>query len=201
MPNHYHLIVLVMILTSSIAASAHAQDATEQREQQQEQQIIEGKNPLLPRRTQVAFSGTGSASFRPRSLAASVPGATPDPGCTPTVTQVGFSVQCLSDPDTKSSSTCRGSMSFYGFNETRSVVGEVTAMPGDVYSMKLNSSSDDDLQGCLLVNVAPVSASLGNVISMPGCGVNIAGCAGEAIGAGANGALTSSGSVILNPSD
>lgn len=202
MPTRIHLIALLLIvLLAMVAAPALAQNETEEREQQQEQELLQGKNPLMPKRTQVAFSGTGSATFTPRSLSASVPGTTPDPHCTPTVTPVGFNVQCLSDPDTKSSSTCRGSISFYGFSETRSVTGEVTAKPGDVYSMKLNSSSDDDIQGCELVNIAPVSTSLGNVISMPGCGINIAGCAGEATGAGGDRALTSSASVMLTPSD
>ena len=201
MPTRIHLIALLLIVWSSmVAAPAFAQNETEEREQMQEQ-AIEGKNPLLPKRTQVAFSGTGSATFTPRSMGASMSGTTPDPHCTPTVTQVGFNVQCLSDPDTKSSSTCRGTISFYGFSATRSVVGDVTARPGDVYSMKLNSSSDDDIQGCELANVAPVSSSLGNVITMPGCGIDIAGCAGEAAGTGGDRALTSSGSVILTPSD
>ena len=66
--------------------------------------------------------------------------------------------------------------------------------------MKLRSP-DDDIQGCELSNLAPVSSSLGNVIAMPGCGLNITGCAGEAVGSGANHALTTSGSVILTPSD
>ena len=61
-------------------------------------------------------------------------------------------------------------MSFYGFNETRNVVGEVTATAGDAYSMKLHSP-DDDIQGCELSNLAPVSSSLGNVIAMSGCGL------------------------------
>jgi len=181
-------------------SSLHAQDSLQNREKQQEQQILDGNNPLLPRKMQVAFSGNGSANFTPRSLAL-MPGATPDPSCTPTVTPVGFNIQCLSDPDIKSSSTCRGSLSFYAFNETRSVVGEVMPLPGDVYSMKLKSATDDDIQGCELVNVAPVSPNMGNVISMPGCGINIAGCAGEATGSGADRAVTSSASVILTPSD
>jgi hypothetical protein len=79
------------------------------------------------------------------------------------------------------------------------VVGEVTAL-GDAYSMKL-SSSDDDIQGCELSNVAPVSNSLGNTIAMHGCGLNIAGCIGDLVGSGGDHALTSSGSVILTPSD
>ena len=128
-----------------------------------------------------------------------MPGPTPAPNCTPAVTQVGFNVQCLSDPETKSASTCRGSLSLYSFNQTRNVIGEVTAL-GDSYSMKL-SSADESIQGCELSNIAPVSASLGNVIRMPGCGLNVNGCAGDLVGSGADHALTSSGSVILTPSD
>ena len=183
-----------------IAVSTRAQSAREERKAQQAQQAIEGENPLAPKRMQVAFSGSGSATFTPRNFNGSMPGPTPAPNCTPTVMQVGFNVQCLSDPDSKSSSTCRGSMSFYGFNETRNVVGEVMATAGDAYSMKLRSP-DDDIQGCELSNFAPVSSSLGNVIAMPGCGLNVAGCAGEAVGSGANHALTTSGSVMLTPSD
>jgi hypothetical protein len=180
-----------------IAISARAQSDSEQREQLQEQQAGGGKNPLTSQRTQVAFSGSGSADFTPRNANGSL--ATPAPNCTPTVTQVGFNIQCLSDPDTKSSSTCRGTLSLFGFNETRNVSGEVTAL-GDSYTMKL-SSADDDIQGCDLSNVAPVSTSLGNVIAMHGCGINIAGCTGDLVGAGGDHALTSSGSVILTPSD
>jgi hypothetical protein len=91
-------------------------------------------------------------------------------------------------------------LSFFGFNVTRNVVGEITALAGDAYSIKLHSP-DDNIQGCELRNLAPVSSSLGNVITMPGCGLNIAGCAGDAVGSGANHALTTSGSVILTPSD
>jgi hypothetical protein len=195
MPNRYHLIaVLILFASSMIAVSARAQSASEPRK------AIEGNNPLLPQRMQVAFSGSGSATFTPRNFNRSMPGPTPAPNCTPTITQVGFNVQCLSDPDSKSASTCRGSMSFYGFNETRNIVGEVMATAGDAYSMKLRSP-DDDIQGCELSNLAPVSSGLGNVIAMPGCGLNITGCAGEAVGSGANHVLTTSGSVILTPSE
>lgn len=201
MLKRYYLIAGIAFLASSITVgAARAQSASQQRKLQQEQQAIEGKNPLLPKRTQVGFSGSGSATFTPRNLNGSMPEQAPDPNCTPTVTQVGFNLQCLSDPDTKSASTCRGSISFYGFNTTRNVTGEITALAGDAFSMKLDSS-DDTIQGCELGNLAPVSSSLGNVITMPGCGLNIAGCRGAAVGTGANHALTSSGSVILTPSD
>lgn len=201
MPNRHLLIALLIPLAlSTIAASARAQSADSERTLQQQQQAIGGSNPLMPKRMQVGFSGNGSATFMPRNYSGSMAGPTPQPNCTPTVTQVGFNIQCLSDPDTKSASTCRGSMSFFGFNETRNVVGEISAQPGDVYSLKLNSP-DDDIQGCELSNVAPVSSTLGNVITMPGCGLNIAGCAGDAVGSGGDHALTSSGSVILSPSD
>jgi hypothetical protein len=201
MPTSRFIIAILILLASSIfVASARAQSAAEQRKQQQEQQAIEGKNPLAPKRTQVGFSGSGSATFTPRNFNGSLAGPTPEPNCTPVVTQVGFNVQCLSDPDTQTASTCRGSISFFGFNVTRNVVGQVMAMAADSYSMKL-SSPDEDIQGCEISNVAPVSASLGNVIAMTGCGLNIEGCAGDAVGTGANHALTTSGSVILTPSD
>ena len=201
MPKRYQFIAVVISLALSIiATSARAQSADNERTLQQQQQAIQGTNPLMPKRMQVGFSGSGSATFMPRNYNGSMAGPTPQPNCTPTVTQVGFNVQCLSDPETKSASTCRGSMSFFGFNETRNVVGQIIALPGDVYSLKLNSP-DDDIQGCELSNVAPVSSTLGNVITMAGCGLNVAGCAGDAVGAGGDHALTSSGSVILTPSD
>lgn len=201
MPNQLRLIALVLLCASAIATgSARAQSADEERRAQQAQQALHGSNPLIPQRVQVAFSGSGSATFTPRNFNGSMPGPTPQPNCTPTVTQVGFNVQCLSEPEIKSASTCRGSMSFYGFSETRSVSGEVMAMGGDVYAMKL-SSPDGDLQGCQLNNLAPVSSSLGNIIAMPRCGLNVAGCAGEAVGSGAEHALTSSASVILTRSE
>ena len=198
MPRYRLVVLLLLLIPSIIPVSARAQ-STEEREQQQEEQSIEGKNPLSPQRVQVAFSGSGSATFTPRNFNGSGTGPTPEPNCTPAVTQVGFNVQCLSDPETKSASTCRGSLSLYGFNQTRNVIGEVTAL-GDSYSMKL-SSADESIQGCELSNVAPVSASLGNVITMPGCGLNVNGCTGELVGSGADHAVTSSGSVILTPSD
>ena|SRR5208283_3940181 len=201
MPNRYQLITfLIPLALSTIAGFARAQSADNERTLQQQQQAIEGTNPLMPKRMQVGFSGSGSATFMPRNYTGAMAGPTPQPNCTPTVTQVGFNIQCVSDPDTKSASTCRGSLSFFGFNETRNVVGEISALPGDVYSLKLNSP-DDEIQGCELSNLAPVSSALGNVITMAGCGLNIAGCAGDAVGAGGNHALTSSGSVILTPSD
>jgi hypothetical protein len=195
----YRLIPIFVALISSMPfAPAFAQSSTERNAQQQ--QAIEGTNPLMPKRMQVGFSGSGSATFMPRNYNGSMAGPTPQPNCTPTVSQVGFNIQCLSDPETKSASTCRGSMSFFGFNETRNVVGEIIAMPGDAYSLKLNSP-DDDIQGCELANIPPVSSTLGNVITMAGCGLNVAGCAGDAVGAGGDHALTSSGSVTLTPSD
>jgi hypothetical protein len=191
---------LMIAMTAMIAGPAFAQGGSSELKQQEQQQAIEGSNPLAARRTQVAFSGSGSANFTPRNFNGSRPGPTPDPSCTPTVTQVGFHVQCLSDTDSKTASTCRGSISFFAFNETRNVVGEITSLTGDAYLLKLQSG-DDDIQGCELSNVAPVSSSLGNVITMSGCGLNIAGCPGDAVGSGANSALTSSGSVTLTPSD
>ncbi len=197
MPTRYQFLAALILVSVTIAGNARAQSAFEQRKLQQQQQAIEGKNPLLPKRTQVSFSGSGSASFTPRPP---IGDQAPDPNCRPAVTSVGFNLQCLSDPDVKSASTCRGTLSFYSFNTTRNVTGEVTASAADAFAMKLNSP-DDSIQGCEIANLAPVSASLGNVIAMPGCGLNIAGCAGEAIGSGANRALTSSGSVILAPTD
>lgn len=189
-----------MLASMLIPYSARAQDSSRERQTQQEQQAIGGDNPLMPTRMQVAFSGSGSANFMPHNFNGSLPGPTPQPNCTPTLTPVGFQIQCMNDPEIKSASTCRGTMSFYAFNETRNVTGEVTARPGDSYSMKLDSA-DGDIQGCELSNVAPVSGSLGNVIAMPGCALNIAGCGGEVVGSGANHAVTSSGSVILTPSE
>jgi hypothetical protein len=201
MPKRCQFIALAIALAwSTNAAPSRAQSADNERTLQQQQQAIEGTNPLMPKRMQVGFSGSGSATFMPRNYNGSMAGPTPQPNCTPTVTQVGFNIQCVSDPDTKSASTCRGSLSFFGFNETRNVVGEIRALPGEVYSLKLNSP-DDDIQGCELSNVAPVSSTLGNVITMAGCGLNIAGCAGDAVGSGGDHALTSSGSVVLTPSD
>jgi hypothetical protein len=201
MPNQRLLIaILILFASASALASAHAQSAFEQRKSQEAQQAIEGQSALAPKRTQVGFAGSGSATFTPRNFNGTMAGPTPEPNCTPVVTQVGFNVQCLSDPDTKSASTCRGSMSFFGFNTTRNVIGEVIATANDSYAMTLHSP-DEDIQGCSLNNVAPVSSSLGNVIAMSGCGLNVAGCAGDAVGSGANHALTSSGSVILTPSD
>jgi hypothetical protein len=195
----HRLIPIFLALISSMSGGAAlAQSSTERNAQQQ--QAIQGSNPLMPKRVQVGFSGSGSATFMPRNYNGSMAGPTPQPNCTPTVTQVGFNIQCLSDPETKSASTCRGSMSFFGFNETRTVVGEISAIPGDVYALKLHSP-DDDIQGCELSNVPPVSSTLGNVITMAGCGLNVAGCAGDAVGVGGDHALTSSGSVTLTPSD
>jgi len=199
MSHHRIALIFGLLILSTMAGIARAQNETEKREQLEEQQMMEGKNPLLSHRVQVAFSGSGSATFTPRNVGGAMGGPTPGPNCTPAVTQVGFNVQCLSDPESKSASTCRGTLSLFGFNETRNVVGEVTGL-GDAYTMKLNSA-DDEIQGCDLSNVAPVSTSLGNVITMYGCGVNIAGCAGELVGSGGDRALTSSGSVILTPSD
>jgi hypothetical protein len=177
-----------MLLTSIVLArSASAQ---------QPNQVVE--NPLMPKRTQVTFSGSGAANFMPRNLHGEMPGPRPPSTCLPKTTPAGFQIRCVSDPETKASSTCTGSLSFYGFNETRNVTGEITASAGDSYGMKLRSP-DGEIDGCQLDNVAPVSASLGNVITMPGCGLNVGGCAGDVTGAGANHALTTSAAVIVTP--
>jgi hypothetical protein len=199
MTPRYRFIALA-VLSMLISISARAQDSSRERQSQQQQQAIGADNPLMPARTQVAFSGSGAADFVPHNFNGSLPGPTPAPNCTPKLTQVGFQIQCMNDPENKSASTCRGTLSFYAFNETRNVSGEVMTQASDSYSMKL-SSADGDIVDCELRNLAPVSGSLGNVISMSGCGLNIAGCGGEAVGAGANQAVTSSGSVILTPSE
>jgi hypothetical protein len=157
-------------------------------------------NPFLSKRTQVSFSGSGSADFLPRNLDHSMPGPTPAPNCLRKTTQVGFQIQCIIDPEVKSATTCKGTLSFYGFNETRNVIGDVTELPTDTYTMKLRSP-DDDIQGCQLSNLPPVSANMGNAILMPGCSLNAQGCVGEVTGSGANHALSSSASVTTAPAD
>ena len=194
-PRSAFVALVLMTLVSLLARdSAYAQDSSRERQlQQQQQQAIGVENPLVATRMQVAFSGSGSANFMPRNFNGTLPGPTPLPDCMPKLTPVGFQIQCVNDPAIKSASTCRGTLSFYGFNETRNVTGEVSAQPGDTYLMKLDSA-DGDIQGCQLGNVGPVSGSLGNVITMSGCALNVAGCGGEVVGSGANRALTSSGS-------
>jgi hypothetical protein len=201
MPRRFALIGLTgffMLLTSNLlVTSAPARESDEVR-QEQEGFSSGVENPLMPKRNQVTFSGTGAANFTPRNLHGEEPGPPPPPTCQPKSTQVGFQVRCVSDPVTKSSSTCIGSISFYGFNETRNVSGEITASLDGSYAMKLRSA-DAEIDACQLGNVVPVSSSLGNVISMPGCGLNVDGCAGNLTGTGANHALTTSASVIVTP--
>ncbi len=106
MPKRCQFIALAIALAwSTNAAPSRAQSADNERTLQQQQQAIEGTNPLMPKRMQVGFSGSGSATFMPRNYNGSMAGPTPQPNCTPTVTQVGFNIQCVSDPDTKSAST------------------------------------------------------------------------------------------------
>lgn len=200
MPNRHPLISLAILLVCFSNPSARAQSSFDERKTQQEQQAIGGSNPLIPNQMQVGFSGSGSARFMPQNYNGSMPGPTPQPNCTPTVTQVSFNVQCLGNSEVKSASTCRGTMSFFGFNETRNVIGEVRAQPGDLYQLTLHSSSDDDIQGCELANLGAISGSLGNTIAMRSCHLNITGCAGDLVGSGGDQALTTSGSVIVAPS-
>ena len=75
-------------------------------------------------------------------------------------------------------------MSFSASTRPATSSARSRATGGDAYSMKLHSP-DDDIQGCELSGLAPVSSSLGNVITMSGMRSNIAGCAGDAVGAAA----------------
>ena len=186
-----------LLASIPLAASAFAQESNEVR-REQEGYSSEGENPLMPKRTQVTFSGTGAANFMPRNLHGEMPGPPPPPTCQPKNTQVGFQIRCTSDPHIKASATCVGSLNFYGFNETRNVSGDITASQDGSYAMNLRSS-DGDIDACQLSNVVPISSSLGNVITMPGCGLNVEGCAGDLTGAGGNHILTNSASVIVTP--
>ena len=188
---------LMLLASNPLARSAFARESDEVH-QEQEGLSSGVENPLMPKRNQVTFSGTGAANFVPRNLHGEMPGPPPPPSCQPKSTQVGFQVRCLSDPVNKTSSTCTGSLSFYGFNETRNVNGEITASQDGSYAMNLRSS-DDDVNACQLANVNPISSSLGNVVTMPGCGLNVEGCAGDLSGSGANHALTTSASVAVAP--
>ncbi len=200
MAKHFALVVLFGSLIALTAASlARAQEIREERELQQ-QEINESQNPLMPKRTRVGFSGSGAANFVPHNFNRTLPGPTPAPDCLPKSTQVGFQVLCLSNPETKSASTCQGSISFYGFNETRSVSGEIDASPDDLYATKLHSD-DGDIQGCQLDSVAPASNSLGNTVTMAGCTLSVVGCVGDVSGSGADHALTNSASITLTPAD
>jgi len=73
-----------------------------------------------------------------------------------------------------------------------------TAALDGSFAMKLRSD-DGQIDACRIDNVMPVSSSLGNVVTMPGCGVTVDGCAGNLIGSGANHALTTSASVAVTP--
>ena len=200
MPNHYRPIALALLFVCSLStSSARAQSSFDERKSQQEQQAIGGSNPLIPSQMQVGFSGSGSAKFLPQNYNGAMAGPTPQPNCTPTVTQVSFNVQCLSNSEVKSASTCRGTMSFFAFNETRNVIGDVSTKPGGLYLLTLHSSADDEIQGCELANVGAVSGSLGNTITMSGCHLSVADCAGDLVGAGGDQALTTSGSVVVAP--
>lgn len=158
------------------------------------------ENPFIPKRSQVTFSGSGSADFVPRNLDHSMPGPPQEPNCLRKITPVGFQIQCVVDPEVKSAPTCKGTLSFYAFNETRNVVGDITQLPTGSYTLKLRSN-DDDIQGCQLSNLPPVSSDTGNVVVMQGCTLKAQDCAGEVTGSGGNRALTSSASILVTPAD
>jgi hypothetical protein len=200
MAKHFALMVVIAALVSIAAASvARAQDTPEERELQQ-QQINGSANPLMAKGTRVSFSGNGSANFVPHNANGSLPGPTPAPDCVSKSTPVGFQVACLSNPENKSAATCNGSISFYALNETRSVSGQIDVAPNDVFEMTLHSE-DGDIQGCQLGSVAPASDSLGNIVTMSGCSLSVAGCLGDVSGAGADHALTNSASITLTPAE
>ena len=79
---------------------------------------------------QVAFCGRGSATSRRVTSIGSMPGPTPAPSCTPTVTQVGLNVQCLSDPDKQISFILPRVDEFLRLQRDRNIVGGVTAIGG-----------------------------------------------------------------------
>jgi hypothetical protein len=201
MPRRFALIGLtgffILLASGLLVTSAPARESDEVH-QEQEGFSSGVESPLMPTRTQVIFSGTGAANFIPRNLHGEEAGPPPPPTCQPKSTQVGFQVRCVNDPVNKASSTCIGSVSFYGFNETRNVSGEITAALDGSFAMKLRSD-DGQIDACRIDNVMPVSSSLGNVVTMPGCGVTVDGCAGNLIGSGANHALTTSASVAVTP--
>jgi hypothetical protein len=178
------LIVMALVLAPAIA-----------RAQMQE----EPQNPFIPKRSHVSFYGTGAAQFTPKPKAGIM--ATPLPTCKPMQSRVGFKVECLSDSSVKSSTTCRGSMSFYGFNLTRTVSGTISGTPETSF-MVVVTSPDGLIQGCTLGNQPPTQPGTANVVTMPGCTLTVQpDCSGDAVGAGAGHTLTSSAAVTVTPSE
>jgi len=199
MPRRMPIIGLtgfLMLLASILPVTSAPARESDEVHQEQEGFSSGVESPLMPTRTQVIFSGTGAADFTPRNLHGEEAGPPPPPTCQPKNTQVGFQVRCVNDPVNKASSTCIGTISFYGFNETRNVNGEITASLDGSYAMKLRSD-DGQIDACQIDNVMPVSSSLGNVVTMPGCGLTVDGCAGNLTGSGANHSLTTSASVAV----
>ena len=160
---------------------------------QQEEQ----PNPFIPQRNHVSFYGTGSAQFTPQIKGGAM--ATPSPACMPKATQVGFKVECLSTSTMKQTNSCRGSMSFYGFNLTRTVTGSISGSADSSFTMSL-SSPDGAIQGCSLGN-AGSAAGTANTITMMSCALSVADCSGQVVGAGANHSLTSSAVVTVTPAE
>jgi hypothetical protein len=158
----------------------------------------EQPNPFIPQRSQVSFYGTGSAQFTPLIKQDTM--ATPAPTCQPKQTQVGFKVDCLSDSMVKSTARCRGSMSFYAFNVTRTVSGTISGSADSSFTMTL-ASADGAINGCTLGNQSAVTAGTANTVTMQGCGLSAEGCSGQVVGAGANHALTSSAVVTVTPAE
>lgn len=154
----------------------------------------EQPNPFIPERDQVTFYGTGSVQFTPRVKAGTM--ATPSPSCMPKSTQVGFKVECLSNSTVKMTNSCRGTMTFYALNLTRTVNGSISGTAETAFMLSL-SSPDGAIEGCTLGNSPPVAMGTSNTVTMPSCAVTAEDCAGDAVGAGPNHALTSSAAVTV----
>jgi hypothetical protein len=128
----------------------------------------------------------------------------PPPSCREKYTQVSFRIVCENDPTASGANTCRGFMDFHGLGVASNVDGPLKLNDDGTYSMTLRSRNGA-ITGCLMGIPAPAQDSVepttsANSIRMT-CGVTTGGCSGQVRGSGADGTVSTHGTVTVQSTE
>ena len=127
----------------------------------------------------------------------------PDPSCREKYTEVSFRIVCESDPTATGANTCRGFMDFHALGVASTVDGPLKVNDDGTYTMTVRSRSGA-ITGCVIGipaqdSVEPTTSA--NSIRMGSCGVTSKGCSGLVRGSGADGTISTHGTVTVEPTE
>ena len=127
----------------------------------------------------------------------------PDPSCREKYTEVSFRIVCESDPTATGANTCRGFMDFHALGVASTVDGPLKLNDDGTYTMTLRSKSGA-ITGCTIGipaqdSVEPTTSA--NSIGMGSCGVTTSHCSGLVRGSGADGTVSTHGTVTVESTE